>query len=61
MTDNDNQHYEVEKILKKRTNHGDNEYLIKWKGYSTKYSTWEPTKNLENVWEMINEFENNQA
>ena len=38
----------VEKILDKRTaDNGGTEYLIKWKGYSDKDSTWEPQKNLD--------------
>jgi len=49
--------YEVETILNKRTNRGRTEYLIKWKGYSTKESTWEPLSNLKNIKEIIQKYE----
>jgi hypothetical protein len=39
--------YEVEKILDTRTTpNGQQEYLIKWKGYSDTDNSWEPTENL---------------
>jgi len=33
------------------------EYLVKWEGYSTDDSTWEPSKNLKYVSNMVNEYE----
>ena len=47
--------YEVEKILAKRTNKGRTEYRIRWKGYSEKDDTWEPTENL-NCPEKVRDF-----
>ena len=39
--------FAVEAITKKRKNKkGKTEYLVKWKGYSPKYSTWEPEENI---------------
>ena len=38
--------YSVEKILKERTRNGKKEVLIKWKGYSEKFNSWEPIENL---------------
>ena len=32
-------------------------YLVKWKGWEAAQSSWEPEENLENVIEMIEEFE----
>ena len=49
--------YEVETILDKRTVRGKTEYLIKWKGYSTGESTWEPLANLRNIKEIIQKYE----
>jgi chromobox protein 1/chromobox protein 5 len=47
--------YEVEKIIAKRTNKGRTEYRIRWKGYSEKDDTWEPTENL-NCPEKVRDF-----
>ena len=49
-------YYEVENILDKRQSRGKTEYLIKWKGYSTSESTWEPLTNLKNIKEIIQKF-----
>merc|ERR1719158_1481139 len=59
--------YLIEKILKQRTQDGSIQYLIKWKGYSTKYNSWEPKsmvhelkkKNIENQIIKIKKFKNN--
>jgi len=54
-------HWEVERILGERAVSGRNgtkrsEYLVKWKGFPTTDSTWEPEINLQNVQEMIETF-----
>ena len=36
----------VEKILAERTRKGHNQVLIKWKGYSDSFNSWEPASNL---------------
>lgn len=41
-----NTEYLVEKILARRTRKGKKEVLIKWKGYSNKFNTWEPETNV---------------
>jgi len=38
--------YRIEKILKRRKVNGKEEVLIKWKGYSDKFNSWEPVENL---------------
>ncbi|XP_076461466.1 uncharacterized protein LOC143293954 isoform X1 [Babylonia areolata] len=38
--------FAAEKILKKRIRRGKPEYLVKWKGWSPKYNTWEPENNI---------------
>ncbi|CAF3880968.1 unnamed protein product [Rotaria sordida] len=38
--------YTAEKILLKRIRKGKIEYLIKWKGWATKWNTWEPEKHI---------------
>ena len=34
--------FAAEKITKKRLRKGKTEYLVKWKGWGPRYSTWEP-------------------
>ncbi|XP_057699630.1 E3 SUMO-protein ligase CBX4-like [Corythoichthys intestinalis] len=38
--------FAVESIEKKRSRKGRVEYLVKWRGWSPKYSTWEPEENI---------------
>ncbi|XP_074519357.1 chromobox protein homolog 7 [Halichoeres trimaculatus] len=38
--------FAVESILKKRVKRGNVEYLLKWKGWPPKYSTWEPEEHI---------------
>ncbi|XP_039596070.1 E3 SUMO-protein ligase CBX4 [Polypterus senegalus] len=38
--------FAVESIEKKRIRKGRIEYLVKWRGWSPKYSTWEPEENI---------------
>ncbi|XP_076856507.1 chromobox protein homolog 7 [Brachyhypopomus gauderio] len=38
--------FAVESIIKKRVRKGNVEYLLKWKGWPPKYSTWEPEEHI---------------
>ncbi|XP_010872561.2 chromobox protein homolog 8a [Esox lucius] len=38
--------FAAESIIKRRIRRGRMEYLVKWKGWSQKYSTWEPEDNI---------------
>ncbi|XP_048054093.1 chromobox protein homolog 8b [Megalobrama amblycephala] len=38
--------FAAESIIKRRIRRGRMEYLVKWKGWSAKYSTWEPEENI---------------
>ncbi|XP_028267471.1 E3 SUMO-protein ligase CBX4 [Parambassis ranga] len=38
--------FAVEEIEKKRIRKGKTEYLVKWRGWSSKYNTWEPEENI---------------
>lgn len=38
--------FAAEAILKRRTRKGRLEYLVKWKGWAMKHSTWEPEENI---------------
>jgi hypothetical protein len=56
----DNDEYEVEQILDKRTQGTKTEYLIKWKGYAHAENTWEPKENLENAKLAVAEYNANR-
>uniref|UniRef100_H3DKW1 Chromobox homolog 8a (Pc class homolog, Drosophila) n=1 Tax=Tetraodon nigroviridis TaxID=99883 RepID=H3DKW1_TETNG len=38
--------FAAESIMKRRIRRGRWEYLVKWKGWSQKYNTWEPEENI---------------
>ncbi|XP_022533401.2 E3 SUMO-protein ligase CBX4-like [Astyanax mexicanus] len=38
--------FTVESIQKKRVHKGRLQYLVKWRGWSAKYNTWEPEENI---------------
>ena len=42
----DDQVFAAEAITKKRVQKGKTQYLVKWKGWSPKHSTWEPEENI---------------
>jgi len=49
--------FEVEKIINKRIVQGKEKFLVQWKGYTAEADTWESRENLENVRELVEEFE----
>jgi hypothetical protein len=55
-TEEDEEVYEVEKIVDKRY-HGRVEYLVHWRGYSVSERTWEPICNLENCSALREQFD----
>jgi len=48
--------FEVEKILNKRIVRGKEKFLVRWKGYTAEEDTWESRKNLKNTKELVEEF-----
>jgi hypothetical protein len=51
-----NREFLVEKILRKKSVKGTNYYLVKWKGYDFRESTWEPEQHLFNCEEDLHRF-----
>lgn len=49
--------YEVEKILKQKRVNGQPFYLVKWKGYDTSENTWEPIANLKGCHQAMQEYQ----
>lgn len=52
----DDRVYAAERIMKKRVRAGKVEYLVKWKGWSTRHNTWEPEENILDI-RLIDIFE----
>ena len=52
----DDDEYEVEKILKQKRVNGQPFYLVKWKGYNTSENTWEPIANLKGCHQAMQEY-----
>jgi hypothetical protein len=41
--------YEVDAIINHRTSKGRKEYLVRWKGYTSDYDTWEQTSSFDDI------------
>ena len=50
------QEFEVEKVLNHRGNQHSREYLIKWKGYPDAENTWELETNLQNCKQILQKY-----
>jgi hypothetical protein len=60
ITEEGEEKFEVEKLLRKRNFRSKIEYLVKWKGYPNHESTWEPESTLiSDCPVLINEFNSN--
>ena len=59
MEEQDAQIYDAEYIIKKRENNGKTEYLVKWKNWARKDSTWEPEEHILDQ-RLITNFENSR-
>jgi hypothetical protein len=49
--------WEVEKILAKRKRKGQQQYLLRWKGYDESWDTWTPELDFEDMDEQLRAFE----
>lgn len=56
INNNNDQEYEVEKIVDRRISQKKVEYLIRWKGYTSSADTWETLENLIACDECINNY-----
>lgn len=54
--DNEENEFEIEKVIGKRIRNGTIQYRVKWKGYDVADSTWEPIDNFNST-ECIQDFE----
>ncbi|XP_018419374.1 PREDICTED: chromobox protein homolog 8 [Nanorana parkeri] len=51
--------FAAEALLKRRIRKGRMEYFVKWKGWSQKYSTWEPEENILDA-RLVSAFEDRE-
>jgi hypothetical protein len=49
--------YEIEKIIGRKVKKGKKYYLVKWKGYSSVWNSWEPQRNFSQSKELIADYE----
>ena len=61
ITEDNQEEYEVEKILDKRIIRKKPQYLVKWLGYPLYDATWEPVENLKNCQEKVKEYESTRT
>ncbi|EFQ96955.1 hypothetical protein MGYG_09215 [Nannizzia gypsea CBS 118893] len=54
--ENQEQEYEVERILDEKRINGKIHYLVKWKGYDDSENTYEPMRNLQNATQAIEKY-----
>ena len=54
-----NKYYNVDKIITRKIKSGQKFYLIKWKGFSLEYCSWEPISHLTKILNIVEIFDNN--
>lgn len=50
------QEFEVERLLDRRLVRGQEQFLVRWRGYSQFDDTWEPVENLANAQDELARF-----
>lgn len=49
--------WEVEAVKGARKRHGQQQYLVQWKGWPAEYNSWEPAENCQGAGDMVRAFE----
>ena len=58
-SESESEYYNVEKIIAKEKIGNEVRYLVKWENFPEADCTWEPEDNLDNVKDLLEEFNNN--
>jgi hypothetical protein len=51
--------FEVEKVIAHRGDKHNREFLVKWLGYDESENTWEPENNLSNCKQLLQRYKKN--
>ncbi len=46
----------MDRLMDRRVVRGQEQYLVRWKGYGAHEDTWEPTSNLTNAQDKLRDF-----
>ena len=53
--------WEVEKMINKKKIQGKEKYLVLWKRYTVEEDTWKNKENLKNMMKLVEEFKRNYS
>lgn len=56
MDDNEETEFEIERIIRRRVNRGNVQYLIKWKNFGAEHNSWTNGDDMTNCQSMLDEF-----
>jgi chromobox protein 5 len=52
----DEQQWNVERILDENRKRGKSKFLVRWEGWTPEHDSWEPEENLDGCRELIEEY-----
>ena len=61
MVIEEEEEWEVEKMINKKKIQGKEKYLVLWKRYTVEEDTWKNKENLKNMMKLVEEFKRNYS